>query len=954
MKKLFTTLISLTALLLLCSLPVNAALPPQVSEDGTVFTDDGKNLKITKVTDGEYIVEAINTDQSVTFDNLPNGPAEQAFMNSFKAGTKITLKGEFTNLNALGSTSKQWKEANMKDLAFNETQYVWNPETNTGGNVTGPSLPTIKDAFGQGVETLILPDALTSLNKDKFNDLNAIKNVTFGASLVSIPKELFKSKSTLENVYFGNSLQTIGESAFAYCTSLNNVVFPSSLKEIGVKAFQGCRNFTVVDLDLPNLEAVYRNAFDMDDNKDNPVNKLETIILPKDNTKLTKFGNNVFCMVAAKVIDFSGCKGIVHFLDEDSYGTFNWHCFTEEIILPPNLARVGNDCFKNCPMLKKVTFTGKAVVENGNLTNPITIGNKAFYQEQGSQLETVIFSNNLTLIDEYAFSGCMLKEVLLQDCHFLTRIKAHAFENMQTLETVKVCAHPKVLEGPHGTGAFNNCKNIKTVEVVWCDTPDYPVTDITKCWCEAGAFDFDRTNVQTQMDNVEKGARLIFPRNLGEDTNGNAIPVPVQNSGNYADPNSTSFEHPYTSSYDFFVGDYKAGVLISQTNLQVFYKTVPNEGHGYGNPNTNEQPDLPSVVGDTRYDKNGWLEFINTGDGVVINPDEGEFLRTYSRTEDSGPVLLPSTITAYRAIDYASTLDGYVGKRNGEYVNIHEYEADAEADYKVYDDMSAEDKATYKKYPRYSLLTVKGQLLLRALRPLRGTYNNETHQWDFAESAAESYVPENTGVVLYSTNIAEDAFLVFAPYTEYDVQFPEYPHTEGRNEEDRLAKGGVVGDRYNENPELRDDINMLQGSYGTGFDVAPVLPWNWEKNTYYKNNMQYRNFGFNKSVMKWRRLTPGVLRLNRAFAMIPIGRFDNHNENAGQMPDFTLEDHVTSSNTILVFGSEFEDETTDGIQTISTSDQGYDKDAWYTLQGVRVDNPTKGVYIHNNKKVVIK
>ena len=28
--------------------------------------------------------------------------------------------------------------------------------------------------------------------------------------------------------------------------------------------------------------------------------------------------------------------------------------------------------------------------------------------------------------------------------------------------------------------------------------------------------------------------------------------------------------------------------------------------------------------------------------------------------------------------------------------------------------------------------------------------------------------------------------------------------------------------------------------------------------------------------------------------------------------------------------------------------------AWYTIQGVRVDQPTKGLYIHNGKKVVIK
>ena len=272
--------------------------------------------------------------------------------------------------------------------------------------------------------------------------------------------------------------------------------------------------------------------------------------------------------------------------------------------------------------------------------------------------------------------------------------------------------------------------------------------------------------------------------------------------------------------------------------------------------------------------------------------------------------------------------------------------------------MNKDDQTKYKNYPKYALMTVKGELLLRALRPLRGTYNASTYSWDFAESATESYVPENTGVVLYSTNIAEDAFLVFKPYTEYDVQFPEYPHTEFRYEEDRLDKGGVVGDRYNENENLRDDINMLQGSYGSECKVAPVLPWNWEKNIFYAGNKQYRNFGFNKGANDgnggWIRLQPGVLRLNRAYAQIPHGRFNNFNESSDQMPTFTLEDHVTNGSNILVLGSSLEDEEVDGIQTIGTAAQTYEQDAWYTLQGVRVDNPTKGIYIHNNKKVVIK
>ena len=42
-----------------------------------------------------------------------------------------------------------------------------------------------------------------------------------------------------------------------------------------------------------------------------------------------------------------------------------------------------------------------------------------------------------------------------------------------------------------------------------------------------------------------------------------------------------------------------------------------------------------------------------------------------------------------------------------------------------------------------------------------------------------------------------------------------------------------------------------------------------------------------------------------------------------------------------------------GIQTLN-ADKLSEEGAWYTIQGVRVDKPSKGVFIHNGKKVVVK
>lgn len=50
----------------------------------------------------------------------------------------------------------------------------------------------------------------------------------------------------------------------------------------------------------------------------------------------------------------------------------------------------------------------------------------------------------------------------------------------------------------------------------------------------------------------------------------------------------------------------------------------------------------------------------------------------------------------------------------------------------------------------------------------------------------------------------------------------------------------------------------------------------------------------------------------------------------------------------------FDDSETTGIQEITPLNQEKQVDAWYTLQGMRVEHPTKGIYIHRGKKIIIK
>ena len=222
------------------------------------------------------------------------------------------------------------------------------------------------------------------------------------------------------------------------------------------------------------------------------------------------------------------------------------------------------------------------------------------------------------------------------------------------------------------------------------------------------------------------------------------------------------------------------------------------------------------------------------------------------------------------------------------------------------------------------------------------------------------------------TYLNEESFLMLPGDFGTDVVYKEFPHTGDRYEAARREGGAGVN--------TDDDINMLHGSYDTEWKVAPVYPWVYAAETdstcsggHYSTTApkEYRNFacqktstttvdGKDKNVYGWKRLQPSMMKVNRAFAQIPINLFDNHNEGVDQMPDFTIEDMPveTTSNKLMLLNI-FEDEyengaVVDGVKTVNTNEVKTDNNAWYTIQGVRVAQPTKGVYIHNGQKVVIK
>lgn len=105
-----------------------------------------------------------------------------------------------------------------------------------------------------GIESVILPDNLTSIGQSAFVACTALTHVgiesspsdvnVFPASLTSIGSEAFRNTGLLGSLYFTQGIKTIGEAAFQGCDALIAAYLPTGITSIGNNAF--------VSMDLVN------------------------------------------------------------------------------------------------------------------------------------------------------------------------------------------------------------------------------------------------------------------------------------------------------------------------------------------------------------------------------------------------------------------------------------------------------------------------------------------------------------------------------------------------------------------------------------------------------------------------------------------------------------------------------------------------------------------------------
>ena len=95
---------------------------------------------------------------------------------------------------------------------------------------------------------LVIPEGITSIASDAFQDHSEIVNVTIPESVKSIGNGAFAGCSGLTSVTIPDGVTTIGGAAFYGCSALTSITIPDSVTSIGSEAFLGCSGLTSITI----------------------------------------------------------------------------------------------------------------------------------------------------------------------------------------------------------------------------------------------------------------------------------------------------------------------------------------------------------------------------------------------------------------------------------------------------------------------------------------------------------------------------------------------------------------------------------------------------------------------------------------------------------------------------------------------------------------------------------
>ena len=795
----------------------------------------------------------------------------------------------------------------------------------------------------------------------------------------SIAAGVFENNTTLSSVSGMRYIKNIGNRAFYGCANLYEIELPNSLDAFGDEVFAYCANLEIFSIgnEIDSKGAIKLGTKDgllyfLDNDEVNPI---EILACAQQALDYDESVNSSFFYYVTVINSgaFEGCylfNGQKIFANTQEIGDRAFKDCTgiTTYTLNEEIVSMGEGCFEGCTNLQMIYTSGDL-----QLTE---IKNRTFYG--CTSLEYIGYFPNISNIGGQAFENCTsLYQIHLSDMTSLKVIDNHAFLNCGEL-VLSNDVFPASLE-KIGNSAFRNCKQICRGDGASLTFAKGSMLKEINAHAFRGCYDsnpyrFARLNFEFPEGLEYIGINSLAESEFSTEKWGSKIYIPASViticEGAFTDARNGVFdvasENPNYKDVD--------GVLYSKNGTRLCsYPRLKGNGEGYIvlpsvytiDADAFYRSSIPHVVLPSKITQIKSGTFANarikdiTIPSTVKGLGRGAF---YNCTNLKNMFFMPKTPPAVYDIDVNSVLytgtDGVGYDERGEhpFVNMTEctlytqcYSGTSWPDvasevnpvkyydvkYDPYINTSTDTTRPFTGVVYHYYFTIPESGYMTVARDFDIKFHDESTA-ELTPYAISSFDP-NTGTVTLTK------LQVNNPQLSNPVN---YRYALARMEDENGYYHSYTGVIVKGKPGKSYRYILTRNDYTLAVTDRATMPSTY-KNLVCPNLVEtYRepedgdDYLFVLNGGKIRRVTKaGILGYNKAYIRLPKADVDKMYANG-----------LGTKGLNIVF----EDFETTTIEYAETNIASKEDNKYYNLSGQCVENPTKGIYIKNGKKIVIK